>query len=220
MKQTNKQCVYETPAGPASLLRGPTPKSCKKWCWTETSKGTSTMLLQASIVHPYPLSPTLTRLSSSYYDFNIHSCSYLFIVFMYLKGECVCHCVSVCDYVGSVFECYSQREKVCMRECAPWMVTRPARASYKCCNYLLLLLLLLLLLSLHWPHTCLAASTTSADHWYWYTEAGIALSSEMTYGFWKVLDHGKCPICRTLLQIRKKTTQGTGGGRGEGIFFL
>ena len=27
--------------------------------------------------------------------------------------------VSVCNYVGSVFECYNQREQVYMRECAP-----------------------------------------------------------------------------------------------------
>ena len=34
-----------------------------------------------------------------------------------------------------MLECYSQRDKVYMRECAPWMVTRPARAPYKYCNY-------------------------------------------------------------------------------------
>ena len=65
----------------------------------------------------------------------MYSCSYLFILFLDLKCECVCQCVSVCDYIGSMFECYSQCEKVYMCECAPWMVTRPARAPYKCCNY-------------------------------------------------------------------------------------
>ena len=53
------------------------------------------------------LSYSLTRLSY-YYDFLlIHVLTYSFLV-LYLKGECVCHCVSVCDYDGSMFECYIQ----------------------------------------------------------------------------------------------------------------
>ena len=52
-------------------------------------------------------------------------------------GDCIGHDNASYnyDYVGSMFECYSQRFKVDMRECAPWMVTRPARAPYKYCNY-------------------------------------------------------------------------------------
>ena len=56
--------------------------------------------------------PVVEPLSYTLYSLLIHFISYL------IKGECVCHCVSVCDYVGSLFECYSQREKVDMRECA------------------------------------------------------------------------------------------------------
>ena len=73
-----------------------------------------------------------------WHGFLIVLISYLFMFFTYsfyflLKGwiilnVCAIAYVSVCDYVGSMLECYSWREKVYMRECAPWVVTGPARA--------------------------------------------------------------------------------------------
>ena len=52
--------------------------------------------------------------------------------------------LSVCDYVGSVFECYNQRENVYMRECAPWMVTRPARAPY--INIVIIIIIIIMMM--------------------------------------------------------------------------